>query len=118
MNEKKKSPSSASKKSSVTGISAADSQSISSRLDAIEEKLREQFDEKNQWNAVLRNWIGKTVHIDLVSGTTLIGCLLWVDRYTLGIKDASLRIVHKAAITVITLIEDNQAVIKYVNSNQ
>lgn len=94
------------KKSASTGISAADSQALSSRLEALEELVKEHFDEKNQWNGVLRNWIGKPIIIDLITGRQVIGCLLWVDRYTIGLKDAELKIVHKAAIAVITLTDD------------
>lgn len=107
----------ADKKDPTVGISAADSQNLSSRVEALEELVRDHLHEKNQWNAELRNWIGKTIYVDLLTSKTVMGVLLWVDRYTLGVKDTSLRIIHKAAITVITLSDQDAVPMAIITFN-
>jgi sRNA-binding regulator protein Hfq len=101
----KKTANSTGKKSSSAGISAADSQTLSSKIEELEILIKDSLDEKNQWNNVLRARIGKHISVDLVTGESVEGCLLWIDRYTIGIKDTLLRIVHKAAIAIITIPE-------------
>lgn len=88
-------------------ISAAELQSLRQRIDGLEKQLKDQFDEKNQWNSEVRQWIGKSVTIHLVSDTQLVGFLRWMDRYTLCVDEAKFGvcIVHKGAVALIRLTE-------------
>jgi hypothetical protein len=108
---------SGSKPSPPPGISATDMQALSNRVAALEAKLREYLDEKNQWNSTVREWIGKEVIISLLihpehtESHAICGQLLWIDRYTMCLMvqtstDASQPsmqpvIIHKAAIATI-----------------
>jgi hypothetical protein len=97
------------KTSAPPGISAATLQETLDRLEAVERKLKEYFDEKNQWNSMLREWIGKPILVTLLLSPTsgdssILGKLLWIDRYTICVEeeeDGSPSIIHKAAIAVI-----------------
>lgn len=90
------------------GISGS-SPDLATRVANIEKFLKEQFDERNQWNSQLREWIGERVRIRLVGGNRdshgydLEGVLKWVDRYTLCINPVfdDIEIVHKGAIATI-----------------
>jgi sRNA-binding regulator protein Hfq len=51
---------------------------------------------------MVRSWVGTRVEIELLTGLSVSGELLWVDRYTMCIKDRDApAIVHKGAIAVI-----------------
>ena len=85
-----------------TGISQTDQ--LSQRIDKLESLVREHLDEKNQWNSLVRSWVGKEVQIALLlPDTFVIGVLRWVDRYTMCIDERSGRpvIVHKGAVAMI-----------------
>lgn len=90
------------------GISGS-SPDLATRVANIEKFLKEQFDERNQWNQQLRDWVGQRVRIRLVGGNTerngydLEGELKWVDRYTISINPVfdEIEIVHKGAIATI-----------------
>lgn len=75
--------------------------SLDERVTTIEQFLKEQFDERNQWNAVLRGWIGQKVRVRLMDGASVEGVLNWVDRYTICLGVTDIEIVHKGAIATI-----------------
>jgi sRNA-binding regulator protein Hfq len=79
------------------------------RFEALEKLVREHFDEKNQWNTQVREWIGKKVQISFASGWTITGVLRWVDRYTLCLGGDETSIVHKGAVAVIRLHVDEHS---------
>ena len=85
------------------GISQADAQALRSRVDKVEKQVQEYLAEKNQWNSLVRGWVGQQVAISTVTGEKVTGELLWVDRYTMCLKEASGEpaIVHKGAIAVV-----------------
>lgn len=71
------------------GISPADAQQLRARLDSVEKQVRahsEAINDRNNWNAVVRGWIGSQVSVHTVSGATVTGILKWVDRYTLCVE--------------------------------
>ncbi len=77
-------------------------QDLATRVAKLEKLLQEHFDERNQWNATLREWLERTVQIRLIDGHVLTGVLNWVDRYTLCIgREPKVEIVHKGAIATI-----------------
>lgn len=78
---------------------------LSSRLDRVEKFLKEHFDEKNQWNSTVRDWVGKNVVVELIqTDRKVAGKLLWLDRYTICVEAGSRALViHKAAIAIIYL---------------
>jgi hypothetical protein len=95
------------------GISAAEAQQLRLKVESLEKLVREHFDEKNQWNSMVRGWEKTRVVMNLVTGDTLVGELLWVDRYTICIRmevmdeeaetpvstgDFKPVIIHKAAV--------------------
>ena len=90
-----------------SGISSASLQDILDRLEAVEYKLKDYFDERNQWNSMLREWIGKPIYVGLLLSPTspdsgIVGKLLWIDRYTICVEEEEgPSIIHKAAIAVI-----------------
>lgn len=90
-----------SKPQSPQGISVS-AQDLATRVANIEQFLKDQFDERNQWNATLRTWVGRTIKIRLVDGHILEGLLNWVDRYTLCVgQEPDVEIVHKGAVATI-----------------
>lgn len=102
-----------SKPSPAPGISANEAQQLRSRIESLERLVREHLDEKNQWNSMVRGWVGTRVAILLVTEDEVVGELLWVDRYTMCLKVAITKddnpeatpvlktvIVHKAAIAL------------------
>lgn len=93
------------KSTSSSGISATEARQLKERIDALEKMVRDSLDEKNQWNSVIREWMGQDIYILLVHRGDEHGLLRWVDRYTLGIEraDGQTVIVHKAAIATIRL---------------
>jgi sRNA-binding regulator protein Hfq len=96
-----------SKSPSSSGISSTDVQRLNQRIEALEKLVRDSLDEKNHWNSQVREWIGKPVKIQLVSGESVVGLLRWVDRYTLCLdldKWEGIGIVHKGAIAIIRQI--------------
>lgn len=48
--------------------------------------MQEHYSEKNQWNSLVREWVGSVVAVCLEKDHTLEGKLLWVDRYTLCVE--------------------------------
>ncbi len=86
-------------------ISAADARALTKRIEDLEKLVREQFDEKNQWNSLVREWIGKMVRIQLTQGGFVEGFLRWMDRYTLCVDTTheGTCVVHKGAVAVIRL---------------
>jgi len=98
-----------SKPTSQSGIRSSDPRDISQRLEALEKLVRDSLDEKNLWNAKVRDWIGKRVLIETLIPTHIEGILLWVDRYTLCIQRQNATyetIVHKGAIGTIQRLPD------------
>lgn len=85
------------------GISGATTNDqLKSRVEVLEKFIKEYFDEKNQWNSMLRDWVGTEVHVRFISGDPFFGTLRWVDRYTLCVDDdGHPTIIHKAAIATI-----------------
>lgn len=76
--------------------------------------VREHLSEKNQWNSMVRDWVGTRVAVLLLTEDEVVGELLWVDRYTMCLKVAITKddqpeaapvlkpvIVHKAAIALV-----------------
>lgn len=97
-----------SKPQSPPGISG--SPDLATRVANIEKFLKEQFDERNQWNAQLREWIGEQIRIRLLQGEPVQGKLVWVDRYTLCVEVMNeIEIVHKGAIATIKKIIYSEA---------
>lgn len=89
------------KPQSAQGISGS-TPDLATRVANIEQFIKEQFDERNQWNTTLRGWVGRTILIRLVDGHVLEGLLNWVDRYTLCVGlEPDVEIVHKGAIATI-----------------
>lgn len=101
------------KASPSAGISPAEARelreqvsALSSRVDRLEKFLREHFDEKNQWNSTVREWVGQEVVVELVPERNVEGTLLWLDRYTICLTIAGkTKVVHKAAIALIYLAD-------------
>lgn len=88
----------------VSGITNTDAQQLKSRVDRLEKQVQEYLAEKNQWSATVRGWIAKVVSITLLTGSSVEGELVWVDRYTLGIKElgaSAPTVVHKGAVAII-----------------
>ena len=82
---------------------------LRSRIEQLEKTLQASVNEKNQWSSEIRNWVGKSISISMISGALLLGELRWVDRYTLCLRgtvpadDGPLAttktiVVHKGAI--------------------
>lgn len=84
-------------------ISAAEVQTLRQRVDDLERKLKDAFDEKNQWNSEVRQWIDHKVSVLLLTNTHVVGVLRWMDRYTLCVDttDYGICIVHKGAVALI-----------------
>ena len=98
-----------SKPVSQPGIRSSDPRDISQRLEALEKLVRDSLDEKNLWNAKVREWIGKRVQVHTLIPTIIDGVLLWMDRYTLCIhrkNEPFETIVHKGAIATINRLPD------------
>ena len=84
------------------GISSGELQQLRSRVEKLEKFVQEQLSEKNQWNPVLRGWVGSRVAVSLMSGAVITGELRWVDRYTLCLHEEGAElIVHKGAIATL-----------------
>lgn len=47
--------------------------------------LKDLFNVKDNWYAVIREWIGSPVRVKDMTGDTVSGKLDWTDRYTLGV---------------------------------
>jgi sRNA-binding regulator protein Hfq len=95
-----------SKPNQQPGIRPPDLLELTQRLEAIEKLVRDNLDEKNQWSSKVREWIDKSIAIQLVDSTVVCGILKWVDRYTVCLQEnenpsAEVTIVHKGAIAVI-----------------
>jgi hypothetical protein len=80
---------------------------LSSRVDSVEKFLKEHFDERNQWNSTVREWAGQKVIVELSQADKRIeGELLWLDRYTICVKEGDRpKVIHKAAIALIYLAD-------------
>jgi len=101
-NQKRPNQGPSSKPAFLPGISPGELQQLRSRVDKLEKFIQEQLAEKNQWNPVLRRWVGSKIVVSLTSGSIITGELLWVDRYTLCLRDeGSELIVHKGAIATL-----------------
>lgn len=93
-----------SKPVTLSGIRPPDLHELTQRLEVLEKLIKDNLDEKNQWNSKVREWLEKTVVIRLVSSMEVSGVLKWVDRYTLCLqekKQDDVTIVHKGAIAII-----------------
>lgn len=87
-----------------SGIRPPDLQELTQRLENLEKLVRDNLDEKNQWNSKVREWIEKAVMVQLVDSLEVFGILKWVDRYTLCLQEkerSDVTIVHKGAIAII-----------------
>lgn len=92
------------------GISSGEVDQLRRRIEELEKLVREQLSERNQWNALVRGWIGTKVRIYLSTGFAVSGELLWTDRYTMCLKgdfideneelgdEMKTLVVHKGAI--------------------
>lgn len=92
------------KNSPPAGISPSTTEltQLRARVEKLEHLLQEHLAEKNQWHPTVRAWIGTPVSISLLTGTTVTGKLLWIDRYTLCVEDSGgVAVIHKAAIAII-----------------
>lgn len=101
-NQRQESPHS--KPAHQSGIRPPDLQEFTQRLDILEKLVKDNLDEKNQWNSKVREWIEKTVMVQLVSSLEVFGVLKWVDRYTICLQEkerSDVTIVHKGAIAII-----------------
>lgn len=77
---------------------------LSSRVEKLDKFVKEYFDERNQWNSTVREWVGQRVVVELVQSDRKVeGELLWLDRYTICVKDGRTKVIHKAAIALIYL---------------
>jgi sRNA-binding regulator protein Hfq len=92
----------------TSGISPAEARdlraqvsALSSKVEKLEKFVKEQYDEKNQWNSTVREWVGKRVVVELSRGDKVEGDLLWLDRYTICVRDAQTKVIHKAAIAMV-----------------
>ena len=115
----------ASKPQQTPGISPTEARdlraqvsALSSRVEKLEKFLKEHFDEKNQWNSMVREWTGKKVAVEFISAQhRVIGDLLWLDRYTICVNaimstdpfssqtERKIMVIHKAAVALIYLVE-------------
>ncbi len=75
-----------SNKPTSSGISQDEVRQLRSRLERVERILKEHYAEKNQWNSLVREWVGSPVVVWFDKDHNLEGKLLWVDRYTLCIE--------------------------------
>ncbi len=75
-----------SKPNPPSGISPAEAQRLRSQVEELEKLVREQLDERNQWNNLARKWVGHVVRAVVSTGQVVVGKLLWLDRYTLCIE--------------------------------
>jgi hypothetical protein len=91
------------------GISQDDARRLTQRVEKVERQLADHYAEKNQWNSMVREWVGSAIVVQLSGDHNLEGILLWVDRYTLCIeacppvpggpsKDKRPIIVHKGLV--------------------
>ncbi len=98
-----------SKPNPQAGIRPPDLREFIERVDALERIVRENFDEKNQWNSKVREWIGKAVLVRLTTSTEVRGVLQWMDRYTICIQEPTIldaTIVHKGAVATINRLPE------------
>lgn len=68
------------------------------------EMLAAQVDEGNHWNKVVRRWLGQGVEVKLSNGDLIVGELLWVDKYTICVRDKDVEdevIIHKGQLCTI-----------------
>jgi sRNA-binding regulator protein Hfq len=89
--------------------SAPDLREFIERFDALEKIVRENFDEKNQWNSKVREWIGKAVVVRLTTSAAVQGVLQWMDRYTICVQEETfpdVTIVHKGAVATINCLPE------------
>lgn len=94
----------------TSGISPNEAAQLRSRIEELEKLVREQLSERNQWNSLVRGWVGTKVRIYLSTGFALLGDLCWTDRYTMCLKgdfvdedgnignEIKTLVVHKGAI--------------------
>ena len=87
-----------------SGIRPADLLEVTQRLEVVEKLIKNNLDERNQWNSKVREWLEKSIVIQLMDSSKVVGVLKWVDRYTLCLQEdgqSDSTIVHKGAIAVI-----------------
>jgi len=48
--------------------------------------LKDLLNVHDNWHAEIRNWLGKVVNVDLLTGREVQGLLLWTDRYNICIS--------------------------------
>ncbi len=84
---------------------AAEVQILKQRLEKLERQVQEHFDERNQWNSHVRDWVGKVIEVERVNNTRRVGRLLWMDRYTLCVdtSECGVCIIHKGAVVELRL---------------
>lgn len=94
-------PSKAPSSSAISGSPAE----LLLRVKKLEDHLAEHFNEKNQWNSEVRQWVGKRIRIYLIfSADPIVGLLRWMDRYTICVEDeVGTAIVHKGAVALLRL---------------
>lgn len=98
-----------SKPNTQAGIRPPDLEKFIERIDALEKVVRENFDEKNQWNSKVRGWIGRRVLVRLMTSFEILGVLQGMDRYTICIQEAGFKdvtIVHKGAVATINRLAE------------
>ena len=92
------------KNSKPPDISASQIIALKKEVEELSKIVAEHFDEKNYWNSMVRDWIGKDVLVHLTGLEGVFGMLLWIDRYTMCLVESSTKtpvIIHKAAIMTI-----------------
>lgn len=86
------------------GIRPPDLEEFTQRFNKLDQLVRDAFDERNQWNSKVREWLGKQIKIRLMDSCEIIGVLQWVDRYTICVQEVDVTdvtIVHKGAVATI-----------------
>jgi len=79
--------------------------SLKRRVEQLERELRsikDTLNTKDNWHSETKDWIGAMLHVQLRSGETESGRLLWSDRYNICLKESDERvIIPKGAIDTI-----------------
>ena len=86
------------KPSVPSAISSATFHQLSQKVDKLEKQVEEALLEKNQWNAMVRGWVGSRVRIKLMGGNLIEGKLSWIDRYTMCLVETGLNSMDPYAV--------------------
>jgi hypothetical protein len=79
------------KPSHQSGIRTPGLQELTQRIDVVEKLIKDYLDEKNQRNSKVREWLDKSVKVQLVSSLEVSGVFSgWIDtRFTCHKRDST-----------------------------